>query len=379
MKTACGKVTRYLKRYSKLFSTASILSATIMGAGMFSLPYIFSRAGLVTGFLYLIAFTALLSTTHYLYSDVVRATPEKHRFLGYAQIYLGRKGWSTAIFTTAIGILLTLTIFIILSASFVNLISPSFPAVYASIIFWAVASIPLLLRIGRIAFLETAAVSVIIAIAIIIFISGVFYPVQPLHATPLFDMGYIFLPYGAVIFSVAGRAGISSLMEYADEEKLDSKTTKAAVITGTVIPAAVYTLFIIGILLLSKTVSSDAVTGLAYLPRPLLILLGFLGSFSLWASYTSVSREIEGIFRYDFKESRDLSLLAVALVPLLLFALGLRDFIALVGVMGGVFLALEHTMVTLMWRRLTGNRPWWSYLIIVLLFGGAIYEIVKLI
>ncbi len=372
---------RYLKKYSELFSVAAILSATIFGAGMFSLPYLFSKAGFAVGIFYLILFTALLATTHYLYSEVVRATPDKHRFLGYAKIYLGRKGWSVAIFTTAIGILLSLTIFIVLSSSFINLVFPSLSPLAASLIFWALASVPLLFKVGRIALLESIAVGAIIAIAIFIFIIGILHPIQPISSIPLvnWNLGLLFLPYGAVIFSMAGRSAISSLMEYSTDRGIEAKTVKKAIVVGTVIPAIVYALFVFGVMSLSKTISPDAVSGLAYLPQPFLVLLGFMGVFSIWASYISVSREIEGIFLYDFKTSRDISLLVVVLAPLILFSLGLRDFIVLVGVMGGIFLALEHTMVTLMWRKLTNRAPMWSYLVIALLVGGALYEVAKLI
>jgi len=168
-------------------------------------------------------------------------------------------------------------------------------------------------------------------------------------------------------------------MEYSTDRGIEAKTVKKAIVVGTVIPAIVYALFVFGVMSLSKTISPDAVSGLAYLPQPFLVLLGFMGVFSIWASYISVSREIEGIFLYDFKTSRDISLLVVVLAPLILFSLGLRDFIVLVGVMGGIFLALEHTMVTLMWRKLTNRAPMWSYLVIALLVGGALYEVAKLI
>jgi amino acid permease len=362
-----------LKRYSELFSVGAILSATIFGAGMFSLPYVFSQAGFIVGLFYLALFTILLATTHYLYSEVVRLTPDKHRFLGYAKIYVGEKGRTIAIFTTGLGILLSLTIFIVLSANFIHLIFPAIPAIYASLMFWVAASIPLLLKIKRIAILEASVVAAIIVIAVVIFIVGIFHPLQPLSSIPLFNWQFVFVPYGAVIFSMAGRSAISSLMEYSEDNGIEAKTVKKAIIMGTIIPAVVYVLFILGVLSLSATVTPDALTGLNYLPQSFLVLLGLMGIFSLWASYISVSREIEGIFMYDLNESHNKSLIAVALVPLILFFLGFRDFIALVGILGGVFLAIEHTMVTLMWRKATGNKPLWSYVVIALFVIGALY------
>lgn len=368
----------FLKKYSKLLSTASILSAAVFGAGMFSLPYIFSQAGFLVGLVYLAAFATLLSTTHYLYSEVVRATPNKHRFLGYVNIYLGRKGWVTAIFTTALGILISLTVLIILAPSFVSLVFPNFPPLYASLIFWILASLPMLLKIERIAILESLSVVIIILIAFAIFIIGLLHPAQSLGSIKLFSWPYLFLPYGAVVFSLAGRSAISSLMDYAADEQVDAPTVKKAIIIGTVTPAITYAFFIIGVLLLSKSVTTDAVTGLAYLPRQFTVLLGALGVFALWAGYVCVSREIEGIFRYDFRTSKDTAMVFVAAIPIIFFSLGLRDFIALVGIIGGVFLALEHTMVTLMWRKITNRRPIWSYVVICLLVVGALYEVIKL-
>ncbi|MBI2506688.1 MAG: hypothetical protein HYW00_00930, partial [Candidatus Colwellbacteria bacterium] len=62
---------------------------------------------------------------------------------------------------------------------------------------------------------------------------------------------------------------------------------------------------------------------------------------------------------------------------LLLYLVGFKNFIELVTIIGGVFLAIESIMVILMHHKLRGRRHRGELILIVVFILGALYEITK--
>ena len=102
---------------------------------------------------------------HLMYSDVITATEGKHRFVGYAEIYLGFVGKWAAVLTVIVGLFLTLAIYLILSVSFMKLIFPGLPPDLGAVIFWIMGSGVVVLSLARPANFE---VLVELAMAVII-------------------------------------------------------------------------------------------------------------------------------------------------------------------------------------------------------------------
>src|SRR3989344_7888976 len=100
----------------------SLLSGTIIGAGLFALPFVFKTAGLSAGFFYLATAAFAYVLIHLLYADLVIRTEGEHRFVGYAKIYLGRAAFLPAALMTIVQMLVVLAIYVILSKSFSGLI-----------------------------------------------------------------------------------------------------------------------------------------------------------------------------------------------------------------------------------------------------------------
>src|SRR3989338_7318265 len=72
-------------------AVCNLLGLTI-GAGILSLPYLFNRAGFLTGLVVLlIAGIVMLVVSLYL-AEITLRTKGKHQLSGLAEIYLGKKG-----------------------------------------------------------------------------------------------------------------------------------------------------------------------------------------------------------------------------------------------------------------------------------------------
>jgi len=367
-------VTKFTQWYREILLPAGLFSSLIIGAGMFALPFVFSQAGFLVGSVYLTVFTAAFIKIHRMYAEIIESNSGKHRFLGYVDIYFKKPGVIVAVFTTAIGLILALTAYIILAGEFVGLVFPGVGSFYAPYIFWILGSMAVILSLRRFATFEFLVSLAIGLIVIALFIIGLFSSRGEV-SLPVVNMGNLFLPYGVVLFALSGRAAISSISDYYENRKLSKDKFHHAVTLGTLVPPIVYFIFALAVVWLSGgNISPDALSGLSHLPVLILTLVSVLGLFALWTSYFFLGLEVRDICRYDLKIPYIISLLFVIFVPITLYALGINDFIGLIGVAGGIFLAIESILVVLMYSRI---KKWSiSSGILVLLLGvGVIYQI----
>jgi len=361
---------------SQLIFPAALVSGTIIGAGIFALPYVFEKAGIITGLIYLAVFTAVLTLIHLKYADIITATPTDHRFAGYAEIYLGKFGKFLAILTTVVGTIFILTVYLILSISFINLLVPNLPDIYKVLIFWISGSLAIYWKIERLAISESLITLGITLIIFLIFIFGLKNFSEVILSKPKLNISYFFLPYGAVLFALSGRVAIPALLGYFRRNNLPQNLSRPAIVLGTVFPAIIYLLFVIGVLNLSSVVSEDAISGLVgHLPSRAVELLGILGIISLWSTYIVIGRDIKRSLEHDFNFPKILIFLFVVLAPLGLYFCGLYDFLRLIEITGGIFIGLEGIFIILMHQKAVNKKTFLNYLLLVIFIGGIIWAI----
>ncbi|MBI2035390.1 MAG: hypothetical protein HYT12_01760, partial [Candidatus Liptonbacteria bacterium] len=109
------------------------------------------------------------------------------------------------------------------------------------------------------------------------------------------DPALFFLPFGPILFSLAGRSAIPSVLEDLRSRNIPEFLASRVIFYGTVLPAAVYIFFIIGIFGLSGEVSEDAVTGIVKTGKPLLAPLGILGLVALLSTYAPLAVSVKNI------------------------------------------------------------------------------------
>ncbi len=372
--------------YKNLILPASVLAETVIGAGMFALPYIFFKAGLVFGLFYLFFFSAIFALMHLMYADVILRTRENHRFAGYAGIYLGRFSfWLTAVITILGGIF-ALTIYLILSASFIGLALPLIPDIYKILIFWLFGSAAVFWGINRLAASEFLILLGSLAIVSTLLFFGLKNFNEALSETPFFNFSYVLAPLGAVFFSMGGRVAVPAVLGYFRNNGEKIAEAKKPIVFGSFFPSFVYVLFILGILGLSRNVSEDSVSGIVGgAPFFILLILGLLGIVSLFSTYIVIGRDIKKSLEHDFKFPQIFSGLAVAATPLILYFIGLRNFMELVGFAGGIFVGLDNIILILIWQKavktetsvkiLNKINPAIIYFLFLVFTGGIIYTL----
>lgn len=336
--------------YSKIILPASILAGTIIGAGVFSLPFVFTKGGLLTGLFYLLLFAVVFILVDLIYADLIIRTPGDHRFVGYSKIYLGKGGFWAAILMGLIQALFVLTIYLILAPSFFKLFIPENTILHL-LIFWFLGSAAILLNIKKIALAEFLITIGIILIILFTFVLGAPNFFQREISLFPFDLSNLIV-VGPILFALGGRVAVPEIINYFRETKTPLSFLKKSLIVGILGPAVVYFLFVIGILGLSGVVAEDAVSGLiGQVASPVLIAIGVLGLLSLISSYIVIGLNASRIFNYDLAFPNWLSRSLVIFVPPILYFVGFQNFIVLISFLGGVFLPLESIFVLFMWLK----------------------------
>lgn len=345
------------KNKKEFFLAVGLLSGGIIGAGVFSLPYAFQLAGLLTGFFYLAIATGVYILLHMMYADVIIKTPGEHRFVGLARTHLGKGSGLFAVLMGVVQMIFVLTIYLVLSKSFLALIVSFGNSAQHIFFFWLIGSVAIFLNLRKIALSELLITLSIIAIIAVVFVLGLAH-IPRLAEVPAFtESRFWLIPLPAILFALSGRVVIPAVIRFLRERGSgdDRRRLFRVILWGTVIPAIVYGLFVIGVLGLSANVTEDAVSGLAGgLPAWLVWGIGILGFLSLWSSYILVGLDVYETLRFDLGLRRPARLALVVLAPLLLYAAGFTSFLGLVSFVGGVFLVLEGFFVIAMYRKAHG-------------------------
>lgn len=381
--------------YKKLFTPAWLLAGSIIGAGIFALPFVFEKAGTLTGLAYLVLFSFVFILIHLMYADIIAKTDlsdgalanaeSKHYFSGYAKIYFGKFGFWLTVFSSVFGLFLVLVAYLALSSSFLNLISPGSFGALNVVVFWLLGSMAIFLGIRKVSFLELFITSGVILVSISIFIFGI-VDLEKIISMPVFDFKNIFSPYGIILFSFAGRVAIPAVINYFKKTNQLVSDAGKSIVLGTLIPALVYVLFVFGVLGLSGVVSEDAVSGLIGVASPfILALIGIFALVSLWDSYFIVGMDVRNSLMCDLKFPKVVAGIAVVALPILFYFFGLRKFLELASLIGGVFIAFEGALICLMWLKSLKRKtervflkklsPVFAYVLVLVFIGGLVYEL----
>jgi amino acid permease len=355
--------------YKNIFLEISLLFATTVGAGMFSLPYVFSKAGFLIGVFYLVLFTVIIVNIHYFYFQVLEKTKDKKEgLIGLMKTYFGAAGEKSAFLIIVGGLVLTLVIYLVLGEIFLKILFPD--NLWGLWLFWILASLPIFLKLKSLE--KTEFLGTILIIALVLYLA----------AATKFDFGNYnfsalnwnnsFLPFGALLFSLAGWTAVEPI--FTKEKERKSAPIKFIFAGGTILAAVVYLIFILTILNL-KVAGSEVLAGLL---SPGLQIAAFLGLFLILTSYWPIGLEIKNGLEKDLKWPALLGGLTVLFIPLILYFLGLRNFLPLIGLAGGVFLSSQYFLIILIVKKVLSLNFWqkilinFSSLIFVL---GAIYEL----
>ncbi len=354
----------------KFWATTFTLTGTVIGAGILGLPYVFSRAGFFIGLFWVLFLGFMIVLSKLYLGEVILRTKETHQLPGYAERYLGKWGKRFMVFEMIFGVYSALIAYLIGEGqSFSQLFTGGINySLYFALGFWLLMTF--LLREGLRGLKKVESWGVI---AILVIVLGMFiwyFPGVKIENLYSFDLNYLFLPFGVVLFALLG---FSAIPEMKRELKGSEKLMKKAILVGALIPVVVYILFsFIFVATLGQNVPEVATLAFGK-------IVIFLGVFTMLTSYFVLSFALNDMFRFDFKYHKRKTFILVSIVPLLIFIvlhyLNLLKFIGILGFAGVISAGVTGILIALMnlKAKKKGNRkPEYSIKINKLIIIGII-------
>ena len=361
-----------MTKIKSFLGSVGLLMASTIGAGMFSLPYIFKESGWLPGIFYILLLSGAVIFVHHLYWLALSRVDEKKRLLGLVRDRLGGVAFYAALVSIIVGLLLTLVIYLILAQNFGKIILPEPLGNFGAGLFWLAVSLPLLLKLPRLVGAEFLATIFKVLIVLMVFLLGK----DGFSAAPSVNMENIFLPFGAVLFSLAGWTAIEPMFDW-QKKNSDSKFLSKLAI-GTFFSAAIYLIFIAGILGSDGVLSPDVFAGPSSWPLWELQIFALLGILAIWTPYIPVSLEIKNGLEKDLRIPAFWSFAAVLIIPPVIFLSGFFNFLGAIGLAGGVFLALQYVFIILVSKKilaLSGLKKFFANLLILVFLAAAVYSV----
>lgn len=369
-----------------LYSTAALIG-TMVGVGVFAIPFAFSKAGLWMGLSALIGIGFITVILDLMYGEIILRTNDPHQITGYTQKYLGTWFQRLIFFSVALALYSALLAYTIIAGDFLNNIFSSFfyasPTSY-SLAFFVVCSILIAQGIKRISFLELLLTALYILVIFAIVVTG-FNKISLANFSG-FHSEFWFLSYGVFLFAFAGLSAIPIQREILEdrERQLRRSISMAVLITGVLY--LVFGLVVAGIS--GEVTTPDAISGLYEFLGGKIIFLGSLfGILAVGTAFLMLGSAFIEMFNLDYKIPKKLAWILVIVPPLLLFLGGQRTFVDIISLAGSVAIGLEGIILVFLFikAKSKGDRipeyslelPRFFYYLIMLIFSaGIIYALV---
>jgi amino acid permease len=325
---------------------------TIVGAGIFGLPYVFAQSGTPIALIYCVVLGTALLFTHWLYAKVAEATPGKHRLVGYVHKHLGRTAAEVVSITNPMNLLGSLLAYLILGGAFLSALFGGSPMVWG-LVFFGAMSVLLILPFRRLEFIEGYLTWLLVAVAIIVIV--LVAPHIKIENLLAIDAAKWFLPYGVVFFSFGGLSVVPDIVESLNK---NMKKVARAIVVGTIASIVISVAFAVAISgATGSATSQDAIGALVPVVGGAIVALGAVfGLLAVATSFITICENVKDQFRFDFKLSKIAAWGAAVGLPLAAYLFGARDFVGVIGFVGAVFGVIDGALIALMACRFVKGR-----------------------
>lgn len=359
----------------------AVFTSTIIGVGIFSLPYVALRSGFFTVLFYFIVLSVFAIVIHFLLGEVSRDTHKIARIPGYAEEYIGPKTKKLSLIVSSLGLIGALLAYLIVGGKFLHLFfSPYFGGseTFYIFIYFIIGAAIIYKGIKIIAKFELVMLAAFLLILFLFFLRGFnFINVENFFT---FDSHYLTFPYGVVLFSLWGLALVPEIKEMVNR---DRKKLRQVITWGIIIAALCYIFFIFVILGVSGAITTtDAISGFSKTIGNGIIKIGFIfGLITTFTSFIVLGLTLKKIFWYDLKLSQGASWLIACFAPLVLYFAGFKNFIDVIGLTGAVLLGIEAVIVIFIYKNFVQKRfqyqpSLWIYPLAIMFLIGVVSEIV---
>jgi len=378
-----------MKDFFVFLKAIAVFLGTVIGVGIFGLPFVAAKSGFPIAFVYLGLAALFVILIQRFYSEVVLGTDKIHRLPGYVAEYLSPIWGKLVFLVISLGCVGSLIAYLIIGGQFLFAIfSPFFggaPALY-SVIFFLPAAYLVFKGIKSIAEVELFLSFVFISILVLFLVLSLPFMKVGNFKTIHFDN--LTLPYGVMLYALWGSSIIPEIKEYfslsCNKKQVKSKLRKT-LFFGLIFCSLFYLLFIVAVFgACGFSTTEDAISGMQAVLGSSATNLGFIfGVVACFTSFLALGLTLKKVLWYDFNVPKNMAWAATCFFPLCLFALGLRRFIDIIGFTGAVALGLEGIIIIFLYKeflkdKLKKKMNSAIYLLALVFVLGIVFEIVKL-
>jgi len=314
----------------------STLIGTAVGVGIFGLPFVVAKSGFIPALILLIILGVIMILLGLMYGEVTLRTSQKGRLAGYCGKYLGKNGKRVATLITLFALYANTLAYIIVGGIFLNALFSSYfggsEFIY-SLIMFTVISIGIYIKLKFVNIIEFLMVVFLLTIMFIICFQGISF-VNPNNLAS-YNLSQFFLPFGVILFSLSSLSAIPELEHIMKEKQSKIKST---IIIGGISTVIIYALFmtiVVGVT--GPATTPETFFGLSQFMGDSIITSGLIfGVFAVGTSYLMIGINLKEIFWYDYHLSKNKSWALACFIPVIIFILGLRDFIAVISFAGSI-------------------------------------------
>jgi len=331
---------------------------------------------------YFLVLTILTIIVHFLLAEVSRDTQKIARIPGYAEEYLGKSWGKFSLIVSSLGLMGALLAYLILGGEFLkSYFSPYFggSTIIYTLVYFAFGAF--LIYKGIKSIIKTEMIMGLTFILILFFFFSRGLPSINLENFLTFDPRYFVFPYGAILFSLWGLSLVPEIKEMVERER---KKLRQVISSGIILAGLCYLFFIFIILGVSgPRTSPDALSGFALTIGDQVVKLGFIfGLLTTFTSFITLGLTLKKIFQCDLKLPEKTSWFIACFSPLLLYFLGVKNFIRVISLTGAVMLGLEAIIVIFIYKNFLEKRfqrkaSFWIYPLAGFFLVGLILELLS--
>ncbi len=368
-----------------------MMIGAIVGVGVFGLPYAFAQGGFGLGLLELFFLGGLLVVLQLMLGEIVAQTPGHHRLVNYIGIYTGRFWKWVTLVALSLGVWGAMLAYMLVGGTFLHLLLSPILGGGEAVYSYALAIIASALVFGGLVL--ASRIEYLVVGALLFLFTFIILASLPLvdvsHYTTL-DLKEFFIPYGVILFSLSGMGIVPELKDVLG--KTYRRLLSPVIVTGMGIILLLYALFAFAVVgVTGADTSPMAFEGLVPdLGTTFLVVATLLGSLTILSIYMVLGIELLNTFKFDFNLRHKTAWFLVCAVPVVLFALGMREFVDIIGFVGSVFGGVLGILVALSYwsMRRRGlcrthhciNFPApLTWLIIAIFAAGIIWEVVMVL
>jgi tyrosine-specific transport protein len=369
-----------------LFQATALIVSTTIGAGILGVPFVIAKVGVGFGLAYIISVGILMIGLNLLVGEIAVKTKQRLQLVGFARKYLGRFGggvMTILMYTLGIG---AISAYVIGEGRTLSELFGNTP------FFWSTIFAIIMLFLVYVGLRTLKSVELILSLGILVvvmLIAGVSLPHVQLDHIAYTDLAYVFLPYGVLLFAYHG---VNSIPEAHSLLIRRDVTFKQSIVLAGVISILVYAIFATVVVGVTGSGTTEIATiGLGQkLGKTIFVLGNLFAILAMGTSALMVGLALKDSLSWDYKFPKLFATLIPCVVPYLVFAIGFRQFIVVLNIVGGVFMSLEMLLILLMYWRAKQMGHWKPgkyrlhhtvFIGIVLLFAlsvGAVYSVWKL-